>query len=249
MTTLAGGFDPFAVPVSEAATVMLVRDHDGGLEVFMVRRTLKAAFAGGMYVFPGGRIDDADRATDVAARCDGLTDVEASGLLGLPASGLAYWVAAIRECFEEAGVLLARHAGGGIVRFDDPVIAERFGRHRREVHGGTLSLAELCAIEDLRLVTDSIRYVSHWITPIGERRRFDTRFLLARAPQAQEPLHDDAETIESLWIQPSEALERFHAGMLGMFPPTVANLEFLAQHATAEGALEVASEIGVPPTI
>jgi len=242
-------FDPFAVPVSEAATVMLVRDGEPGLEVFMVRRTMKAAFAGGMYVFPGGRIDDADRADDVAARCDGLTDAEASGILGIPTDGLAYWVAAIRECFEEAGVLLARHADGGVIRFDEPQLADRFVDHRHAVHDGTLTLAQLCGQEDLRLITDSIRYVSHWITPIGERRRFDTRFLLARAPQAQEPLHDDAETIESLWVRPADALRRFRAGELGMFPPTVANLEFLQPHASADAALEAATRIGTPPAI
>ena len=87
---------------------MLVRDGDQGLEVFMLRRTLAAVFAGGMYVFPGGRVDDADRSADVTGLCDGLSDVEASGMLNVPDGGLAFWVAAIRECFEEAGVLLAR---------------------------------------------------------------------------------------------------------------------------------------------
>lgn len=249
MTTESMGFDPLAVPLREAATVMLVRDDARGLEVFMVRRTTNAAFAGGMYVFPGGRIDDADRDADIADRCDGLTDADASGILGVATGGLGYWVAAVRECFEEAGVLLARHAGGDVIRFDDTQVADRFGQHRHAVHDGTLTLADLCAAEDLRLVTDAIRYVSHWITPIGERRRFDTRFLLARAPQAQEPLHDEAETIESLWVHPADALERFRAGRLGMFPPTVANLEFLARHATADDALDAASHIGTPPVI
>ena len=160
-------FDPFTVPVREAATVMLVRDGDDGLEVFMLRRTLDAAFAGGMYVFPGGRLDDADRTPEVYGLCDGLSDADASGMLGVPSGGLAFWVAAIRECFEEAGVLLARAAGGDVVRFDDPEIASRFTGHRHAVHDGALSVVDLCATEELRLLTDSIRYVSHWITPIG----------------------------------------------------------------------------------
>ena len=247
MTGRPTDFDPFAVPVSPAATVMLVRDGDQGLEVFMLRRTLTAVFAGGMYVFPGGRVDDADRADDVTGLCDGLSDVEASGMLNVPAGGLAFWVAAIRECFEEAGVLLARTADGSVVRFEDPDTEARFNEHRHAVHDGKRSLVEVCSAERLRLVTDHIRYVSHWITPVGERRRFDTRFLLARAPQAQEPLHDDGETTESLWVRPAAALERFRAGDLAMIVPTIANLEFLAPHATADDALQAAERIVTSP--
>ena len=247
MTGRPADFDPFAVPVSPAATVMLVRAGDNGLEVFMLRRTLTAVFAGGMYVFPGGRVDDADRTDDVTNLCDGLSDVEASGMLNVPAGGLAFWVAAIRECFEEAGVLLARTADGSVVRFEDPDTEARFNEHRHAVHDGKRSLVEICSAERLRLVTDHIRYVSHWITPVGERRRFDTRFLLARAPQAQEPLHDDGETTESLWVRPTAALERFRAGDLAMIVPTLANLEFLAPHATADEALQAAERIVTSP--
>ena len=106
----------------DAATVMLVRDGNAGLEVFMVRRTLSAAFAGGMYVFPGGAVDAADGGAEVEPLCDGVTDAAASAQLELPAGGLAFWVAAIRECFEEAGVLLARQDGTGD---DDPTGSER----------------------------------------------------------------------------------------------------------------------------
>ena len=103
--------DVEAVPLRPAATVMLIRDHPlDGLEVFMLQRTLKAAFASGMYVFPGGRVDDVDDERVLEGLCDGRTDEEASALLGLERGGLAYWVAAIRESFEEAGVLLARRS-------------------------------------------------------------------------------------------------------------------------------------------
>lgn len=243
-------FDPTTVPVKPAATVMLVRDADaGGIEVFMLRRALGAVFAGGMYVFPGGRVDDADHADELEPICDGIDDVTASGVLQIPRGGLAYWVAAIRECFEEAGVLLARHVDGPVVRFDDEAVAERFNRARLAVHGGDLSLSTLCADEQLMLTTAGIHYVSHWITPVGEARRFDTRFFVARAPQAQEPLHDDHETIESLWVRPADALDRFARGDLGMFPPTVRNLEFLAPHDTADDVLAAAAQVGTPPVI
>ncbi|MEY4158106.1 MAG: hypothetical protein RL743_601 [Actinomycetota bacterium] len=240
------------VPVKPAATVMLVRDDDAthDIEVFMLRRTLNAVFAGGMYVFPGGKVDEVDGGDHIEHLCDGLTDAEASRLLQLPSGGLSYWVAAIRECFEEAGVLLARHASTGEpVRFDDPTVAARFADYRHHVHDGSLGLHELCDRESLRLATDSIRYVSHWITPKGEVRRFDTRFFLARAPQAQDPLHDDGETIESLWVSPTEALERFKRGELAMIPPTIRNLEFLVPHDTADEALAAAMKVGIPPAI
>ena len=242
-------FDPRTVAVRDAATVMLVRDADDGPEVFMLRRTLDAIFAGGMYVFPGGAVDDADRHPDVVQWCDGLTEARASDLLEVPLGGLAYWIAAIRECFEEAGVLLARHRDGEVVRFDDPEVHARYQGYRTAVHDGTLRLVQLCAQEGLRLATDDIAYVSHWITPIGERRRFDTRFFLARAPQAQEPLHDDHETIASLWVRPAEALARRERGELAMILPTIRNIEFLLPFATADDALAAARRVGVPHAV
>jgi 8-oxo-dGTP pyrophosphatase MutT (NUDIX family) len=243
-------FDPQAVPVRPAATVMLVRDSPEGVEVFMMRRTLNAVFAGGLYVFPGGAVDAADRAEEVATWCDGRTDADASERLQLGDGGLGFWIAAIRECFEEAGVLLARPAGGAdAVRFDDPHVAARFNDARHAVHDGTLRLVDLCEREGLRLTAGDIHYVSHWITPVGEPRRFDTRFFVARAPQAQEPLHDDGETIDSFWIRPRDALARADAGELAMLPPTISNLEFLAPHTTADEALAAAAEVGTPPTI
>lgn len=244
-------FDPHAVPVRPAATVLLVRDADGGgVEVFMLRRTFSAAFASGMFVFPGGKVDEVDGLDDIAALCDGLTDQHASSLLGLESGGLAYWVACIRECFEEAGVLLARHEDTGhVVRFDDPVVQSKFAAERHNIHDGSLALLDLCRREGLRLTTDEIHYVSHWITPVGEKRRFDTRFFIARAPHAQEPLHDDGETIESFWIKPEEAMARAHERDLMLMPPTRANIEFLLGHDSADSVLSAAARVGVPRTV
>ena len=245
-------FDPAAVPIRAAATVMLVRDHPiNGLEVFMLQRTLAAVFAKGMYVFPGGRVDANDNEDQLEAICDGLDDEEASALLGIPNGGLSYWVAAIRECFEEAGVLLARPTNSNeLVRFDiDSVLQNRFNVARHAIHNSNMSLVELCATENLRLVTNNIHYVSHWITPLGEPRRFDTRFFIARAPDAQEPLHDNSETIASLWVLPIEALERHARGDLAMIPPTTSNLQFLAPHGTTTDALNAAKKIGTPTAI
>ncbi len=241
--------DLASVPLRPASTVMLLRDTNVDIEVFMMQRTTTAAFASGMYVFPGGRVDDVDGASELDELCDGLTDAEASDLLRVPKGGLAYWVAAIRESFEEAGVLLARDEQGDFVKLNDPDTQARFAHARHAVHEGSLSLAKFCREEGLRLAVDTMRYVSHWITPVGEKRRFDTRFFVALAPSAQEPLHDDKETIASLWVTPNDALGRAQRGELAMIPPTVANLKFLSPHHTTRDAIMAAQSIGVPTPI
>ena len=238
-----------AVPLRPASTVMLVRDAPSDIEVFMLQRTTNAVFASGMYVFPGGRVDDVDGSAELDELCDGMSDAEASDLLRVPRGGLSYWVAAIRECFEEAGVLLARDARGDYVSLSDEDSQSRFNELRHQVHEGGVSLAEVCRREGLRLAVDSIRYVSHWITPVGEKRRFDTRFFVAVAPPSQDPLHDDKETIASLWVTPTDALARAKRGELAMIPPTIANLEFLAPHRTSSEAVDAAQRIGVPTPI
>jgi len=229
---------------------MLIRDGADGVEVFMLQRTLSAAFARGQFVFPGGKVDDADHGEVFEPYCDGLDDAAASAVMGLDHGGLAWLVAAIREVFEEAGVLLARGADDtGVVRFDNPDVAARFNAARHEIHDGTRSLADLCAVEQLRLLTDRIHLVDHWITPLGERRRFDTRFFVAAAPDAQNPLHDDKETIASLWVRPADAIRMWRDSELQMFPPTIASLEFLRAHQTAIAAIDAARALGVPQPV
>ena len=182
--------------------------------------------------------------------CDELDDAAASARLGLARGGLAWYVAAIRECFEEAGVLLARpHDGDALIEFADPRVAERFNAARHRVHDGEGSLVELCVAEQLQLLPARLEFVAHWLTPVGESRRFDTRFFMAEAPPSQEPLHDDSETIASLWVRPSEALARWEARELQMFPPTVASLRALDEHATVAEAMAAAAAIGIPPRL
>jgi 8-oxo-dGTP pyrophosphatase MutT (NUDIX family) len=234
--------DPDLVPVRPAATVMLVRDRPPrGLEVFVLRRTTSAAFAAGMFVFPGGRVDEVDGAAAIEAYCTGLDDVAASGALGLDHGGLAFWVAAVRECFEEAGVLLARRRDGGPPRVD--------AADRRAVHAGELSMVELCRRHDLVLDLASIRYVAHWVTPVGESRRFDTRFFLAAAPSGQDGQHDDAELVDSRWVRPADALAEVEAGHLLMLPPTLANLRVLATSDSVAAALAAAEAAGRPERV
>src|SRR5207244_2201371 len=178
---------------------MLVRDGAaGGMEVLMLRRNLNADFVGGAYVFPGGAVDEADRHADLEAVCEGRSDDQASVLLGVDRGGLAFWVAAIRECFEEAGVLLAYGPDGEVMRLSDAAVEARFARHRAAVDSGERRLLDVCAEERLRLAVDGIHYFSHWITPEGAPRRYDTRFFVAAAPAEQAPLHDDREVVANL---------------------------------------------------
>ncbi len=243
-------FDPTTVAVRDAATVMLVRDADEGIEVFMLRRTMKAAFAAGAYVFPGGAVDPDDGAPEVEQLCTGRNDATASTLLGIERGGLAYWVASVRECFEEAGVLLAVDEADEVIRFvEHDGSLPRFSAHRDALNNRGTTLLDIVRAERLRLATQDMHYVSHWITPVGEPRRFDTRFFVTVAPPEQEPLHDDNETVDSLWVKPHVALEKAAAKELLMIPPTVANVTYLSQFSTTSALLADAATITAPPVI
>lgn len=238
------------VPLLDAATVMLVRDGAPGLEVFMLRRNLNSDFVGGAYVFPGGAVDEADRSADLGAWCDGRSDAEASDCLGLDAGGLAFWVAAVREAFEEAGVLLARDRSGATVRLaPDEATARRFADHRRAVDRGERSLVEVCRDEDLVLDLSGMHLFSHWITPVGAPRRYDTRFFVAAAPEGQTPVHDDRETVANCWVHPADALDEHRAGRFEMIFPTIRTLEALAGYATAAEVLAAAAARGPVPAV
>ena len=239
------------VPVRDAATIMLVRDGEAGLEVFMLRRNPASDFVAGAYVFPGGAVDPMDRQADLDAVSVGRQDADASTLLGLdpPVGGLAYWVAGIRESFEEAGVLLAYDADGTIVDFRDPEVAARFTAHRAAVDRGARRLVDVCLEEGLQLAVDRVHYFSHWITPLGPTRRYDTRFFVARAPEWQSPLHDDRETVANTWIRPVEALERSRRGEFDLILPTIRNLKAIARFDSAATLLAAAAAIEEVPTV
>jgi len=188
---------------------MLVRDGDGGIEVCMLRRSHRLVFTPGAYVFPGGALDPADRDPELAARCAGRDDVAASRLLGLASGGLGFWIAAVRECFEEAGVLLARHDDGTPVAFGDPLVDARIRRYRDQLNAGRSTLLDICAGEHLRLDLAPIHYFAHWLTPRPSPRRYNTRFFVVAMPPDQRPLHDRGELVDDLWIRPADALDRW----------------------------------------
>ena len=223
-----------------AATLILVRDAGTGMEVFMIRRTQSAAFMGGAHVFPGGGVDATDASAELAAHCEGLDDAEASRLLGVGQGGLAYWTAAMRECFEEAGLLLAHDADGEYADLNEAQRAQVFAQWRESVRAGRATLADLCREHQLRLAAGRMAYYSHWITQPGRARRYDTRFFVAEAPLAQTPSHDNSETVDHVWIQPTEALERHRRGELHLVFPTIKTLESIARFNTAAALMEFA---------
>ena len=237
-------FDPYQVPVRLAATLMLVRDGATGLEVAMLRRSLTASFVGGAHVFPGGAVDPQDASAAVAARCRGLDVAAANEVLRVPQDGFAYWVAAVRESFEEAGLLVAEHDDGTPVDLSDADVASRFVTHRGDVHAGRRKFADVLAEEDLYLPMDRVHPWSHWVTPIGPPRRFDTRFFVAAAPAGQEPLHDEHETIDSVWLSPLSALREFAEGRITIITPTIKSLEAIGRFPTVDTLLGAAAPRG-----
>ena len=218
-----------AIPMP-SATVTLVRDAPGGIEVLMMRRNLKSGFVPGMYVFPGGGLDKDDLLFKNNNLCQCLDDAAASTTLGVAHDGMCYWVAAIREAFEESGLLLARDATGRLIRFGDAAVAARFKEHRRRLNAGEAVFTELMAAEQLQLAADALTYFAHWITPVGLPRRYDTRFFMAEAPAEQVPVQDERETIAAEWARPADALSRHKRGEFEMRTPTVHTLELFADY-------------------
>ena len=223
----------YAVPVKQpvvpvpAATLVLLRDSPAsGFEVLLMQRHHASKFAAGDFVFPGGKLEVDDNPEDAVRWCRGLDLAGAARTLGLeqaPATALAYWIGAIRETFEEAGVLLATTADDGAVRLSSPRVAE----YRRAIQADNRAFWSMIKTEKLRLATDRLVYFAHWITPEGLPLRFDTRFFAAPMPEAQEAVGDDHEMISLRWLAPREALDAHARGELSLRNPTVRNLMLL----------------------
>lgn len=242
--------DPNEAPTvpQAAATVLLVRDSKNeGIEVFLVERASKANF-GGAFVFPGGKVDPEDGLDNMEAITTGSSDQELSSILGEDKGGLAYWVACIRECFEEAGILIAYREDGSPFDPSDTEERQRFVDYRNRLNAGEVVIEEMCQAEKLTLATERLAYLAHWITPKIEKRRYTTRFFIAISPSGQEGLHDGSESVNSLWIKPEEALEQQKEGKLLLIMPTIKNLESICGYANVEELLKDKSSID-PSTI
>jgi 8-oxo-dGTP pyrophosphatase MutT (NUDIX family) len=191
---------------------------------------------GGAHVFPGGRVDDADRDGD-EAWCDGIEHA-ARQLPALPLEeAVAYHVAAARELFEEAGVLLARTTAGDFVSLAGAADHERLKQDRPAVHGGETTLRMVVEREHLRLALDALVLFAHWVTPPIDTRQFDTRFFMTRVPPDQTPAHDDTETTHSVWMTPSVAIAQSQSNDIVLPPPTWSTIREIEPFATVDAAL------------
>jgi len=215
---------------------LILVDDRPDLHVFMLRRNPRSVFGPGAFVFPGGAIDPADSDDAATTRVLGLDDREACARLGLPSGGLRIWIGALREAFEEAGILLAaRDANRG----GDPADAEAdLAAARVALNAGALSFADVLSQRGLVLDVGEVFLFAHWLTPEGAPRRYDTWFLVAPAPHGQEGSHDDAELVHSEWVRPSDALARYAAGDLDLIFPTLRTLRVLALFPTAAALLD-----------
>ena len=229
------GDDPPAPAVPRpAATVLLVRDDVGvGVGVFMLRRQTSMAFAAGMYVFPGGGVDPRDAEPGVPWA--GPSRAEWGGWLGAePGHAGALVCAAVRETFEECGVLLAGPDPTSVV---DDVSGADWEADRQALITKELALTEMLERRGLVLRSDLLRPWAHWVTPEFEPRRYDTRFFLAAVPRGQRPRHVGGEAAASGWWRPAEVLDGAARGEVGLMPPTLVCVEELAAAGSVEALL------------
>ncbi|MEU6846016.1 NUDIX hydrolase [Streptomyces sp. NPDC046716] len=244
---LAAGTLTAATP-RRAATVMLLRDAvepSGGLEVHMLRRRTSMAFAAGAYAYPGGGVDPRD--DDRQVRWAGPSRQTWAERLGVPEKDAqAIVCAAVRETFEEAGVLLAGPTPDTVV---DDTTGDRWQADRQALIGRDLSFAEFLERRGLVLRSDLLGAWARWITPEFEPRRYDTWFFAAVLPAGQRTSDDSSEADRTVWIHPARAASAYDRGELTMMPPTIATLRTLAAYPTAHDALAGAGGRDLTPVL
>ena len=241
-----------AVP-KKAATVILLRDKKTeGFEVFLLKRHEKSSFMGGNFVYPGGRVDKDDGSLEICSFAKGMTFDEAQKILGgtiSPEESFAHWIAAIRELFEEAGVLLAYDQKGNFFQIKNRTEQEKFFNYRALLQRGGKTICQMAQEEKLLFALDQLHYYAHWITPEARSERFDTRFFLAQYPLGQEASHDQKETTAGIWITPSKALEENLKGEVMLSPPTLKTLEDLSRSKSIDDVFHSVNEKDIQPIL
>jgi 8-oxo-dGTP pyrophosphatase MutT (NUDIX family) len=221
-------------PPIAAATVLLLRDGDDGLEVFMVVRHHEIDSFSGALVFPGGKVDPGDY--EARQYCRGGDDVDDVAL--------AFRIAAVREAFEECGVLLA-YEGDGTEIVNAARTAELERAWREKLVKDEVAIGDVCKAENLTLAIDHMVHYAHWITPPVVPKVFDTHFFIARAPADQVALHDGEESTDSTWIRPAHALAAAEEGSRTVVFPTRMNLGKLSRWSTVEAALTAVADMKI----
>jgi 8-oxo-dGTP pyrophosphatase MutT (NUDIX family) len=217
-------------PARPSSAVILIREVRRKIEIFMGQRHERATFASA-FVFPGGVISKDDHC--VYLRCRGLREDDANQILSVKSGGLDYYSAAIRELFEETGVLLAvdsnNHWASDNVNSCPPLAETRIS-----LRAGKLSWPKLLSNANLNLATNELHYLGHWETPVTLNARFSTRFFLAELPPGQKAQHDGEELVASRWLEPGQALSLHNTGDIELPFPQMKNLEILADFTTPE---------------
>jgi 8-oxo-dGTP pyrophosphatase MutT (NUDIX family) len=223
----------FMVTPRFASTVVLLRpDENGSFDILLTRRPPEMRFLGGFYVFPGGTVHEEDYSARILQHCRGLSGNEARNILGNrhdPQVAIGHWIAAIRELFEEVGVLLCESRSSTPIDWHDQTTKERFEVKRRAIVRKELDLAEFLESEELYSDLSRMVYFFHRVTPAIYSMRFDTRFYLAVLPAHQTPLSRSEEVTHSLWIKPAVALSQVDRYDFPILPPTTTVLEDLAE--------------------
>ena len=221
------------VAVLPSATVVLLREREGSLELFMVKRRAGDAF-GDSYAFPGGVVDHDE--SDAHGRIDGMTADEVNAELHVLEDGLDYYSAAIRELFEETGILLARDKNAEWAS-DSPELQAL----RIEVDKGRLPWTKFLETRGLRLACDVLHYFAHWETPLGKHKRWSTRFFLGEMPTEQNATHDGSEVTDICWLTANQALAGSRNGSMKLPFPTIRNLKNISAFATIEELIDWAN--------
>jgi 8-oxo-dGTP pyrophosphatase MutT (NUDIX family) len=227
----------------KAMTIIMLRDQGvTGFAVFLLKRHEQNIFMGGNFVYPGGRLDKGDADERIIALSTGISAHQARQILGEtdPESvSVAYWIAGIRELFEEAGILLAYTRDGRLLSIGDDDMRQRYTLHRQALQKGEKTLLQVIQEEGLTLALDQCFYYAHWVTPEARNVRFDTRFFVARNVPGQEASSDAKETTEGIWLTPAEALQENLKGTVALSPPTLKTLEDLSRFHTINNVISV----------
>lgn len=240
------------VTPKKASTVILLRNNDSRFDVFLLKRAQKNKFMAGNFVYPGGQIDKSDYEPEILNLTTGITEYEARTILEIEHDhmpALAYYIAGIRELFEEAGILFAYSEKGGLISFDEASTKERFELHREDLQSKRKTFLEILREEKLTLALDCLHYYAHWITPIERNIRFDTRFFIAMLMPGQKATADNKETTIGEWLTPTAALQKNLEGNIVLSPPTLKTLEDICKFKTASELIAAIPLMKKPPIL